>query len=92
MPNDNTPSVASTALFGSELLPLQKETVAFIESGKRVQIVKVPTCQRTIVDKDWTGHSKRKCGKTAYCTQGVSGIPLCGRHYNKWLKKTHKPN
>ena len=48
-------------------------------------------CQRTITDKDWTGHRKRKCGRTATKEQ-PDGLPLCGRHYNQWMKKQAKKN
>jgi len=44
------------------------------------------TCQRTIIDKDWTGHSKRKCRKIATHQQD-NGLPLCRYHYYKWFKK-----
>ena len=44
------------------------------------------TCQRTITNKSWKGHTKRKCGKQATHKQD-DGLPLCERHYNKWLLK-----
>ena len=43
-------------------------------------------CQRTITEKEWYGHSKRKCGRHATKAQD-DGLPLCGYHYNKWVKK-----
>jgi hypothetical protein len=44
------------------------------------------TCQRTITDKNWTGRRKRKCGKPAMYKQD-DGLPLCARHYKRWLAK-----
>ncbi len=46
-------------------------------------------CQRTIVDKNWTGHRKRKCERVATHKQD-DGLPLCERHYNKCLKKIER--
>ena len=48
--------------------------------------VEVTTCQRTIKEKGWPGHTQRKCGRAATHKQN-DGLPLCERHYNKWRKK-----
>ena len=50
------------------------------------------TCERTIVNKNWTGHRKYKCGRNAplYCQE--DGLPLCERHFNRWFKKTINVN
>ena len=47
------------------------------------------TCHRRIIEKDWTGHKKRVCGRNATHKQD-DGLPLCERHYNKWKKKLDK--
>lgn len=46
-------------------------------------------CQRTIVNKSWTGHSKRKCGRVATRKQ-ADGLPLCERHFNRLMRKLNK--
>jgi hypothetical protein len=50
-----------------------------------------PTCQRTITEKDWTGHYKRKCGKPA-TRQQDDGLPLCEGHHRRWMEKQSNHN
>jgi len=47
------------------------------------------TCRRRIVDKHWWGHQTWVCGRTATQKQD-DGLPLCERHYNRWVKKNNK--
>jgi hypothetical protein len=55
---------------------------------RRLELL-VRFCQRTIVDKDWTGRSTRKCGKNAPYSQ-PDGLPLCGHHYRRFVEKRSK--
>ena len=53
------------------------------------QITTGCVCMRTIVEKGWPGHSKRKCGKPATCRQ-QDGLPICRKHYNQMMAKIAK--
>lgn len=46
-------------------------------------------CQRTIVDKDWTGHSKRKCHRPAVAAL-PGGLQVCAIHWKRWKAKMEK--
>ena len=55
------------------------------------------TCQRTIkrvgTEFGWSpnGYDRGKCGRKATCQQD-DGLPLCRKHYNRWLRKKLKNN
>lgn len=49
-------------------------------------------CQRTIhLTNYWGKAGTRKCGRIVTKEQ-PDGLPVCERHYNKWIKKMEKKN